>query len=988
MRLSEALSNTDTITVSPNKGIRLSEALNTDSHEFELRALSQETLSNSRGMTDEEKDIYRKKKEVDLVKEYPKDFYSGSTAQIESFMKGVLPLRYKEFERPGVEEAHPIANAVGRVTGLIATGALTQGIAPFITYSKPIAALPTVARFAAGRMAQSGATFGLKEIADNMAEVLSGDKKEFNTVVTDTLTATGFGIGLGAVGSIASPVARIPSQAAYGFVTAKMGGSDNFEAGINAGIFAVFGLFNTRNLSETYKKAALSGAKKAMVDRMIAKGYTPDRAEIVSERYFKWAIEKNGGWAKQKIKDFDTFSKAMRKGWKVIVEPELKPTEPGLVKVTPEGKAIVPKEAISLLKQPITEEIVPEPTPSKEREIESTKEMLEKTPELKPVTTKDIGPPPEKPPEFPGVSKEFLKQPKPKTTILQYFTPAEYHLKQLGFDAKIGQPIREALQNFSIELMQKNDLLVGIQKEHYAEIPKKQRKISNEKLWQYMDKGIPEKELDTVEGRIAQKLRPETEEMLERINKLNVRIGREEVKGIKNYILHMLSPEILNEIYSKGVIPPELAKVMEYIPPKNVFLRTAIERKGVPEEWLVKNPYELMKAMYAIDLRYIYLQDALEDVSPYLKAVKEYHPKKGEYWSPETYKYLDEWIKQAIKMRPSNWDTLIDNMLEYTFAPLLRKAGMKVSHMPWRDLIGFLSASAHTGALGMRIKPILRNLIQSTFDWVMYGTEPYLKGSAKFLTPSGHAILKQSKVWKTRIPYEAQDLATLRKIFKIGGFGYRISDLHNVGKGLLTRYYHAIDDLKMTHEEALKWADNDLPATQWSYRREDLPRAYWTTTGRAFWTLGSWWMNFYNRFLPELSRRAFTGKDVTGRIVPPSERLGIMRLLILVGTLFAVKQASKEITGTAIDYTGQVKPTPLREAPIAQLGKSFIKISQGIIDEDNRKIQEGLRELSNTGAIFIPWYLASKDLFDLLNGKKKLEEVLFYTERQRSRKVR
>ena len=76
--------------------------------------------------------------------------------------------------------------------------------------------------------------------------------------------------------------------------------------------------------------------------------------------------------------------------------------------------------------------------------------------------------------------------------------------------------------------------------------------------------------------------------------------------------------------YAEGILPPELAKIMEFIPPKKMFLRTAQQRKGVPEEWLVKNPHELMRAMYAIDLRYVHLQEALHRVEPYLKAVKEY----------------------------------------------------------------------------------------------------------------------------------------------------------------------------------------------------------------------------------------------------------------------------------------------------------------------------------------------------------------------------
>lgn len=592
-----------------------------------------------------------------------------------------------------------------------------------------------------------------------------------------------------------------------------------------------------------------------------------------------------------------------------------------------------------------------------------------------------------------GVKQSFLEQPKPKTTILQYFTPAEYHLKQLGFDAEIGQPIREALRNFSIELLKKNDFVINTQKFQRIALKERNTKLRAKgkrpipkeavelKIWNMMDKSVPKID-KSLEAKISRRYRKETEEMLTRMNETRKLVGKEEIKGIKNYILHMLKPEILNEIYSTGVIPSELAKVMEYIPPKNLFLRTAQQRKGVPEEWLIKDPHALMKAMYAIDLKYIHLQEALHKVDPYLKAVKGYRAETPEgmvdEWSPESYKYIDDWIKQAIKMRPSNWDILINNIMEYTLAPVLRKAGVKVSHMPWRDFVSTLSAGAHTGALGMRIKPVLRNLVQSTFDWVMYGTKPYLKGSRAFMTKKGFDILKQSKVWQTRMPYEAQDLATLKGIFRKGSLAYRGADLHNVGKGLLTRYHHAIDRLGMSPEEAIRWADEDLPGTQWSYRREDLPRAYWTSTGRAFWTLGSWWMNFYTRFLPEILKRTFQGMDVTGRAVPFSERMAGIRLLILIGILFGVKKASKEITGTVIDYTGQVKPTPLRESPIASLGEAFIKVAQGFSDNNERLRKEGLKEIGRTGKIFIPWWLAGEDLFNLISGKKKPQEVILY----------
>jgi len=990
MRLSEAMQTNETVDLQ-SKTMRLSEALSEEKalydkvYQAELRAITPEMEKRSEPITPEMGVLLEKRRNIKYITDFPIDYYSGTTTQIEAFVQGILPMRPVEFKRPRLEEAHPIATAVGDLVGLMATAYVTGGIAPQVTNSRIFAALPTVAKITAGRMAQTGVTFGLKELADNMAELMSGEKKDFQKVASDVFTSTTFGAGLGALGSIPKPILRIPAEASYGYATAKMAGATNFESGVNAAIFAVFGLFNTKNLSREYKAAAYGGAKQALADRMVAKGVNKDRAVEIAERYFRYALAKNGGYEKATIKDFDKFSQAMRKvSLRIEDALQKKQLEKGRMPI---------KQALENLQQKSTKSQLLSIYEQAKGEVSTTeiKKIANETPEKRPITLDDILP--KEPPKFPGVKDSFLKQPKIKTSVVQYFKPAEYHLKELGFDAEIGQPIREALQDFSIELMQKNDFVVNTQKMQKVELEARNKKLKKqkkpvvtekeveEKIWTMMDKGIP-KNNKSLEAKVARRYRKETEEMLKRMNEFNKRIGRDEIKGIKNYILHMLRPEVLNEIYSRGVIPPELAKVMPYIPPKNVFLRTAQQRQGVPEDWLVKNPHELMRAMYAIDLRYIYLQDALNKIDPYLKAVKDYVGTEGDYWSPETYKYLDDWIKQAIKMRPSNIDILVDNLLEYTLAPLLRKTGLKVSHMPWRDLVNTLSAAAHTGALGMRVRPILRNLIQSTFDWVMYGTKPYLKGSAKFGTKEGQNILNKSKVWKTRMPFEAQDLSMLQKWAKVGSLGYRASDLHNVGKGLLTRYYHAIDDLGKTPEQAIKWADSDLPATQWSYRREDLPRAYWTSTGRAFWTLGSWWMNYYTRFLPELSRRAFMGKDVNGRKVSTSERLGIMRLFILTGMLFAIKEVSKELTGTAIDYTGQVTPNFLRLGPVASLGRSFVKIGQGAVDDNDRMLSEGLRELGYTSKIFVPWYLAGEDLFKLLTGKKKLEEVLFYTEKK------
>jgi hypothetical protein len=131
----------------------------------------------------------------------------------------------------------------------------------------------------------------------------------------------------------------------------------NFEAGVNAGIFGLFGLLNTANLNFAYKSAARDGAISALRDRLMAKGVPEAIADIVANRYIQYAIAKGGGWYKTKISDFDTFSKAMKKGWKVIIEPEVPPVIPGLEAPTGDVGSNIPGVTVA-------PEIKPETPPS------------------------------------------------------------------------------------------------------------------------------------------------------------------------------------------------------------------------------------------------------------------------------------------------------------------------------------------------------------------------------------------------------------------------------------------------------------------------------------------------------------------------------------------------------------------------------------------------------------------------------------------------
>jgi len=280
---------------------------------------------------------------------------------------------------------------------------------------------------------------------------------------------------------------------------------------------------------------------------------------------------------------------------------------------------------------------------------------------------------------------------------------------------------------------------------------------------------------------------------------------------------------------------------------------------------------------------------------------------------------------------------------------------------------------------------VLRNLTQTSHDWVLWGTSAYAKGVTLFHSPEGFRILNDSKVWHARLPFEARERGSFNKVMMAGSVGYRMADMYNVGKGLLTIYSHARDRLGMAHEQAIKFADHQIPGSQWSYSRHDLPRIYWSSTGRALSTFGSWWMNFYGRFLPDMLGKAFSGKAADGRPVPVVERLAVMRFLMYLGTLYGVKQVTKELTGTAVDYVGQASPMPFGQSPQAKTAEAIVQITQGLVGRDDRKLKEGMRNLSYTVGVFVPYMLGVRELWEVLTGQMALPDYLFYTDTKKQK---
>src|SRR3990167_4862046 len=237
------------------------------------------------------------------------DIKMGSFAD---YLEKVVPPGTLEYEPKDMREqiAAGLGGAIQDLGQLAAAAKITAQIAPMVT-NQILEKAPTIARVVGGLAAQSGATFGVKELVNQMADFYE-DKVSAKGVISNTLLSTGFGVGLGAAGSIASPALRIPTEMAYGFMTAKIEGADNLDAGITAGIFGLFGLLKRQNLTKVYKQAAINGAQKALSKRLVKEGYEGLEAERFSRQFFQEGIEASGGIETVNIKKVDEAVKKVR----------------------------------------------------------------------------------------------------------------------------------------------------------------------------------------------------------------------------------------------------------------------------------------------------------------------------------------------------------------------------------------------------------------------------------------------------------------------------------------------------------------------------------------------------------------------------------------------------------------------------------------------------------------------------------------------------
>lgn len=260
----------------------------------------------------------RIKREYDrkLVKEYPTDAYSGVPAYMDSFAQGILPLQQ---ERPGLTDAHPFSNFMGKITKYAIMSGVTGGIAPAAHASlanlvgRGAVMAPGAVNMAA-QGAQRAVLWGGAELIDQLARAFGADPTKFKKEEIrpgKVAGETAFGGFSGGLHGIKNPAMRIAMQGIGRgawvagekmFKKHKIDQDDMLDIALNTALGSIVESINAKAVTRMYKRANMGP-------------YLKERTIIRSmNRTGKTRTE-----AKEVVKLMDTFSQRLNKPAETIV---------------------------------------------------------------------------------------------------------------------------------------------------------------------------------------------------------------------------------------------------------------------------------------------------------------------------------------------------------------------------------------------------------------------------------------------------------------------------------------------------------------------------------------------------------------------------------------------------------------------------------------------------------------------------------------------
>jgi hypothetical protein len=181
-------------------------------------------------------------------------------------------------------------------------------------------------------------------------------------------------------------------------------------------------------------------------------------------------------------------------------------------------------------------------------------------------------------------------------------------------------------------------------------------------------------------------------------------------------------------------------------------------------------------------------------------------------------------------------------------------------------------------------------------------------------------------------------------------------------------------DVLLTQNEDMLWNIREaVRRTQWEYFATSMPTIFRGQVARAGFQFQSWMMNYYFNHVREMGSQLLTGRNSRGRLIPGNGRL---RALKGIGTISAMGKVVEDLLGIAVLkfllFPDMSRPL---SAPIPNF---ILSLAAYWGAENDREKKTALKRLKSALRFWIPYSLALKDMWELLNGEQDFSDLLFY----------
>ena len=617
-------------------------------------------------------------------------------------------------------------------------------------------------------------------------------------------------------------------------------------------------------------------------------------------------------------------------------------------------------------------------------------------------------------PNVHAVLGEELKFREP--TITKWYTPKLELMRNLGLEEILGN-LPEARQLMDLKITTINHEINEVMKKLYKGAGKGERfkawltnkpikKVANMRDLLNEYEKAPEY-LSPSEREIFNNVRDLTTNLLNITNKFRRAAGLTEIPKLEAYIPHFLDEVAKAAADGKY---PYVADVYRWTGKKfsrgknpTSRRRTVSKITDLLNETFDKDLGKLLKAMVKYDLRDVFLALPYAQVRAEINALKGQIPK-------DTLQELEEYMQYDIFDSMTNLDKSINRFLipGTNFLNVLLKPFGRVITDPVRLLSGAYRQGLMGGAIAGKPRIVIRNLFQRLLTMDLVPAGDFIK--AQFSAPQDVMDkIRETTFYKSSVA-TFEDLPPLMKPVQIGMIPFQKSHaglkfISNIDVAMRAGYNYGQRMIEWTNSDKgqkyikdyakkrgikegtkeyneLFWREGDQikeaieigSRSQWFYHSTDMPRVFRGHGARAFWSLQSWWMNYFGKHVSEMSKRTFKGKTGRGRVIRKSDRSLSVRGMIAI---FAMMAALKKYTGIdMIRYTIFPLPEMGKLPHGGQLLIDTYKIFQGSVEEKKQAIKEVGKGLQ----LLIPFSGAYKRYKDWFTGEISTKKMFFYME--------